>query len=1012
VAGEREAVAVIWSFLDSGAQEPDAEVQGAARYYADLCAKVNERLGQCELYLNQGMRTEAIHLAETQPPLMEAAAALHFRGAEAWREFCVEKGLPVPPLVAAEVVSRLNDAYMREDSLAALMTTYRRAVRQGTSREKIRLLRQLVKLEPENVHWREDLTELEKARHRELAEEVRSAITANDTKSLELLLREVESRSWSVAPPPDVTERLKRYLGGLRRKTALAKGRKIAEEVWAAYAALDFVSTQRALHKWRDLCDTGYFFPLAEMNAQVSEAAEWVHSELKKRAADRSFRKAVAALESALDRKLPLEQMEQYVYAVNQFSREIPEALRQRVERALNDARLSAQRQFRLKAAAIIILVAALVIPLFFFVRFARRQATRNEWIGRIDAARSAGDFQAAKGLLEQLRRRNPDLYGEALFQQRLLLVDKESTEFIKRHADFERAMKELEEIEAAGFPADRPTGILQRMAKRLAHTDKEKLRLADWRDALQEHQTRMQSKADANFIELVTQSASRLKKLSEMNPEAANGAYATVLESIDKDLRSVGALPNVSQSLKDQLPPLQQKYQVCAAKLKKARQRLAKKLLMLEKINQALPDLDKYQSGIKAFIKQFPAQPESARFADLLVACRFGRELTRSSNWPVNNDKVMITVAEGVLSFGDKANPWRDVMRHIAAWSRLSNSKVESLKSLQTLKNNWRFYTLYSFTCTDRQDPSKKQTRYYCRIAPKKTKKGVLEGRWYYKVIARVFTHEHQEEEKTFWTSRYDVSVADDPAANLAQHCKILRRVLRELQEADPLRMGAILLRRAEELRRNNTVDPVAKVVLMTSFLVEAREFLPEERGRIDKVITQLRRCNTNIYWLDSSPTKETRRQKKAIAEALGNVTEVAGMAGAATIEYRVYQECIRRRIACVGGVKIEGKDLRLDLPGNQPTEVWIATRNKKGECVVWIVAERRQSGGLVILPQMKKRLRAGQPLLAPKDGRRTSDILKSITKDVGNMSAIDWQAVPWPRSWPMNARRLNSAE
>ena len=613
------------------------------------------------------------------------------------------------------------------------------------------------------------------------------------------------------------------------------------------------------------------------------------------------------------------------------------------------------------------------------------------------------------KTLLEELQRRNPSLYTEALFQERVAVVDRELADFNAQRADFSRMMKDLEEIQEAGFPADRPTGIFEGTAERWAHTDEDKLRLENWRTALREHESRTQSEADTRFTQLITQSATRLRKLSEIDPVTANDAYVREFESVDKDLHAAAMVAKVSKSLRDQLPPLQQKCQACAAKLEKAHQRLAKKRDMIGQIDSALPDLDNYRRRIEVFVKEFPDHPESAHYTEILAASRLTGDLTRCSNWPVDNNKAMITVADEVLSLEDKTSPWHDVMRHIAARSQLSGIKQKSLEFLQRLKENWRFYDLYSFTCTDHQ---KKTTRYYCRSAPEKTQSGVINGQKFYKVTAEVFTIEHQEEKIKFSTADYHVDVADDKAANLAEHCKILRRVLFEVQEADPLALGVILLRQAEELRQHSDVDAVAKVVLMESFLVQARQFVPEEHARIDKVITQLRKCNTNIYWLDSSPTDETVQQKKEIANALGKMAELTAIVRVARLRHRIYHECIRRRIECVGSVKAKGTGLRLDVRGNKPTEVWIATRNNRGECETWIASERTQSGDLAISPEMKNRLRVDQLLLAPGDGRRTRDILKSIMKDVGNMSVIDRQSITWPRSWPMNARSLNGAE
>ena len=133
------------------------------RVVATRCEEVDEVLRRCAAHLDQRMRTAAIHLAETPPPVLEVAAVLDFDGADAWREVCVENTLPIAPPIAAEIVSRLNEAYVREDSLADLLAEHRRVARVGTLSQRIQLLRQLIASEPENTDWQKDLRTLEKA---------------------------------------------------------------------------------------------------------------------------------------------------------------------------------------------------------------------------------------------------------------------------------------------------------------------------------------------------------------------------------------------------------------------------------------------------------------------------------------------------------------------------------------------------------------------------------------------------------------------------------------------------------------------------------------------------------------------------------------------------------------------------------------------------------------------------------------------------------------------------------
>src|SRR3954466_97661 len=87
------------------------EIQQAAAEYARLCVEANERLRRCSTYLQQGLRTEAIHVAEESPNLLDLVASLDLPEPQMWAEFCANNGLAVPPPLQIDRAGQLNDAY-------------------------------------------------------------------------------------------------------------------------------------------------------------------------------------------------------------------------------------------------------------------------------------------------------------------------------------------------------------------------------------------------------------------------------------------------------------------------------------------------------------------------------------------------------------------------------------------------------------------------------------------------------------------------------------------------------------------------------------------------------------------------------------------------------------------------------------------------------------------------------------------------------------------------------------
>ena len=96
-------------------QQVTDQVVRAAEEFAALCVSANERLRQCSTFLQQGLRSEAIHLAEQPPNLLDLVAALDLPDPEAWAEYCQNNGLAVPPALQMDratsmtIVNRLQE---------------------------------------------------------------------------------------------------------------------------------------------------------------------------------------------------------------------------------------------------------------------------------------------------------------------------------------------------------------------------------------------------------------------------------------------------------------------------------------------------------------------------------------------------------------------------------------------------------------------------------------------------------------------------------------------------------------------------------------------------------------------------------------------------------------------------------------------------------------------------------------------------------------------------------------
>ncbi len=97
MADYHNIVEQIRTALHSGDPGHNGRLAGLASAYADACAEAAQRLGRCHRLLQQGLRTEAIQLAESEPKLLDALAVLDFPERPEWDDMVQARDLTPAP---------------------------------------------------------------------------------------------------------------------------------------------------------------------------------------------------------------------------------------------------------------------------------------------------------------------------------------------------------------------------------------------------------------------------------------------------------------------------------------------------------------------------------------------------------------------------------------------------------------------------------------------------------------------------------------------------------------------------------------------------------------------------------------------------------------------------------------------------------------------------------------------------------------------------------------------------
>ena len=873
--------------------------------------------------------------------------------------------------------------------------------------QKISLLRRISRLDPDNRNWIEDLKAFEKARQAELAREAPDAIRGDALGPLEALAAELESPDWITPPDAGLVSGVRRRITELREALARDRLRAIATRVWSAYSALDYPRTESALGQWRALLAEESVAPPTDVAEQVHEAENWVEAQRNRKDEEAAFRRGLAELEAALDRKAPPEDVERLYYEVARRRHEIPKTLRLRAERAIERARLAEQRVFRLRVVGVIVAVVAVATPIFLFVRYRLYAQRRVHWEREIDAAVANGDYVKAARILGDLRKRRPALAEDPAFRDRAEAIERDSETLKGKRSAFAGAMRQLEAVRDAGFPSGRPTAELEALAERSATAETDRLRLKEWRLARRSHDMQEQAARDGRFSADLKVAMASIAELERLNPETAPARYRDLLDSARNQLHRLRAAAGVSPALHQQASALAQRLARREAHLRETVDKLDRRGKALRAVEGALPDLERCEGLAREFLKTYPGYADAARLRRLVQDCGFGRDLERALKWGPAPDAAMVKTATDFLgSEAARESMWREPLDRLTKEADADRHAPEVRKALAELGENWRLHDVYSAVVTSKETGEPMRLYFRKPFAQQRQWEGDKEVRAY---RFTVYGASDREKLMIFPPSVYKVDVKPKLEDNLAPHCRLLRSLIAGADKTPAWRLEALLLRKAEELRADGEIDPVIRVSLLALLLRQVRR-LTFENGRLaDRALAQIDKLKTNLYWMNPAPDPDTARAKSKYARVLEALNEIPVMAATATARNRIQAACLSRKAKCVGLVRGSGAAAKLDTQGARPLEVWVVEGDSLGRPVVRIVAARGRDGALKRRPGA--RLDGGQPLFAPTGGKRTSEILKEIAASAppGRRQALE--ALSWPRCWPVNGRDLRAA-
>lgn len=379
---------------------------------------VVERLNTAREFLARGHRAVAQMVCSEAPPVFDLIAILDVPELNEWRLFVGELGLHVPPEVPRELAEEVKRGLEKAVKLTPLLTRWRRAnLRRKPLADRLEILRQLVKHDPENAAWLEDLRAHEAARLDELAKELDVAEALGDLARVRMALHELELSPWKTAVPERLLQKARIAERTLTRQQAVETLRFLLPEVQAAYNSNDAVRAISLWERWKAAMEEAALRPDDPLMMRARPFVEWMEEHDRQERQRREVQAALFELERSLVSGADLDVIRDLVRRATRYGHALPRELAVRVHQREKAAQAAELRR-RVILGTIIGAAALSLVGFGAWVAYRVRVTGRAErLIRQVNRLIEEGRPEDALELLERTRRLDPAVFREGTVQ-------------------------------------------------------------------------------------------------------------------------------------------------------------------------------------------------------------------------------------------------------------------------------------------------------------------------------------------------------------------------------------------------------------------------------------------------------------------------------------------------------------------------------------------------------------------------------------------------------------------
>lgn len=388
--------------------ESSPEMQELAREFHSLSRKLNERLRRCGEYLRQGLRAEAIQEAETEPPLLEAVGVVQSLSDDerlTWVELAQFLELPTPEPVLFDVAEMIEEAYSEHAPLEKLLRANRKlALQRAPLPQRLALLRQIGREDPNSDFWRTDIRAYEEVRLSQITQELRG-LTRRGASVAEIqdLVGEVQGTGWSIPIPGKLLPSLQTQLREAVRMDARERIEEVAGQLHAAFGAMDFAKALPIYQQWQKLLPQAELSDDAPIVLKSLAAISWCRQQIANDAADAAWGDHLHDIERALVREpVSEEELRKLSDRTTRHQRPLPPAVESRLTGRITAFETQRRRKKLMIVGSATAATLALVAAIVLIISKVQDNSLRSQIYARINEQVDAGQLAEAQETLKK----------------------------------------------------------------------------------------------------------------------------------------------------------------------------------------------------------------------------------------------------------------------------------------------------------------------------------------------------------------------------------------------------------------------------------------------------------------------------------------------------------------------------------------------------------------------------------------------------------------------------------